>query len=108
MAWFGAVAGPSRRAEGGSSGSAEIVAALTDIVSVLRQIQDAVEDHFNDDGPVSKSDSEEELEVNQEELAELEAEGTIFDGFRTWLVETGRYQWEREVPLPGVNEEEEE
>jgi hypothetical protein len=38
----------------------------------------------------------------------LAAEGTIFEGYRTWLVETGRYQWEREVPLPDVDEEKKE
>jgi hypothetical protein len=114
VAWFGAVAGASRKSEGEvvSSGSTEITGPLTDIVSVLRQIRnelesvrDAVDDRFNVEAQVSEPDSDEELEVDQVELA---AEGTIFEGFRMWLVETGRYQWEREVPLLGVDEEKKE
>jgi hypothetical protein len=113
VAWFGSVAGPSRKSEGGPSGSVEIASALTDIVSVLRQIKNelesvrgAIEDRFNEVEVESEADSEEGLEVDQEELAELEAEGTIFGGFRTWVVETGQYKWVRKIPLPGIEEEE--
>ena len=112
VAWFGSVAGPSPKSEGGSSGSTEIVGALTDIVSVLRQMKnelesiwEVVDDRYNAEESVSESDSEEELVMDQEELAELAAEGSVFEGFRAWVVETGRYQWEREFPLPEVDKD---
>jgi hypothetical protein len=113
VAWFGSIAGPSWKSEGGPSGSVEIVLALTDIVSVLRQIKNelesvrgAIKDRFNEVEVESEADSKEGLEVDQEELAELEAEGTIFGGFRTWVMETGQYKWVKKILLLGVEEEE--
>jgi hypothetical protein len=90
-------------ASGVSSGSAEIVAALTEIVSVMKEMKDelanireAVEDRFDDLAAESESDSEGgDLELDQGELAELEAEETCFEGYQTWVVETGKFMWER-------------
>jgi hypothetical protein len=79
---------------------------LRQIKNKLESVWNAMEDRFNEVEVESEPDSEEGLEVDQEELAELEEEGTIFDGFRTWVVETGRYKWVRKVPLPGIEEEE--
>jgi hypothetical protein len=91
------------RASGGSSGSAEIVVALTEIVSVMREmneelanIREVVEDRFN--GPAAESESESEggdMELDQGELAELKAEKTCFEGYRAWAVEMGKFMWKR-------------
>jgi hypothetical protein len=90
-------------ASGGSSGSAEIVAALTEIVSVMREIneelaniREAVEDRFNGPAMESKSESKGgDMELDQGELAELEAEKTCFEGYRAWAVETGKFMWKK-------------
>lgn len=102
--WSKNAAGPSQRSEVevGLSGSEQIADALTEVVTVLRGIKnklegirEAVEDRFRVETP-KEEDSEPELEVDQEELAELPAESAVFEGYKTWLVEMGRYQWERE------------
>jgi hypothetical protein len=36
-----------------------------------------------------EEDSEEELELDVSDLAESEAEASYFEGYQTWLVETG-------------------
>jgi hypothetical protein len=35
------------------------------------------------------------MELDQGELAELEAEKTCFEGYRAWAVETGKFMWKR-------------
>ena len=90
----------SWRSEGGSSGSAEIVGALTEIVKVLRlmrrdmvvgfgEVVNAINKEYLAE-ELSDEDSEPELEMTPDKLMELAAESEEGEMYREWLVETGR------------------
>ena len=100
VVWAGGNAEPSWRSEGGSSGSAEIVEALTEIVKVLKflrrdmvtgmgEIVDAIDKEYLVE-ELSDEDSEPELEITPDELTGLVAESEEGELYREWLEETGR------------------
>ena len=100
VVWAGGHAEPSRRSEGGSSGSAEIMEALTEIVKVLKflrrdmvtrfgEVVDAINKEYLEE-ELSEEGSEPELEVTPGKLTELAAESEEGEWYREWLVETGR------------------
>ena len=72
----------------------------------LASIWEVVEDRFDGLAVESESESEDgDMEFDQGELAELEAEEACFEGYRTWVVETGKFMWKRRDE--GEEEEEE-
>ena len=100
VVWAGGNAEPSWRSEGGSSGSMEIMEALTEVIKVLkflrrdivtgfREIVDAIDKEYLEE-ELSKGDREPELEVTPGELTELAVESEEGEWYREWLVETGR------------------
>ena len=110
VVWVGGNAELSWRSKGGSSGSVEIVGALTEIVKVLRflrrdmvtgfgEVVDALNKEYLAEY-LSEEDSEPELEVTLEELMELEAESKEGKFYLEWLVETGRV-WRSDEELGG-------
>ena len=100
VVWAGGHAEPSRRSEGGSSGSMEIAEALTEIVKVLKflrrdivtgfgEVVDAINKEYLEE-ELSEEDSKAELEVTPGELTELAVESEEGEWYQEWLVETGR------------------
>ena len=100
VVWAGGHVEPSQRSEGGSSGSAEIAEALTEIIKVLTflrrdmvtgfgEVVDAIDKEYLEEEE-SDEDSEPELEVTPGELTDLAAESEEGEWYREWLVETGR------------------
>ena len=100
VVWAGGHMELSWRSEGGSSGSAEIMEALTEIIKVLKllrrdlvtgfgEVVDAIDKEYLEE-ELSDEDSEPELEVIPGELMELAAESEEGEWYREWLVETGR------------------
>ena len=84
VVWAGGHTEPSWRSEGGSSGSAEIAEALTEIVKVLKflrrdmvtgfgEVVDAINKEYLEEEE-SDEDSEPELEVTPGKLTDLVAE----------------------------------
>ena len=100
VVWVGGNTELSWRSEGGSSGSAEIAEALTEIVKVLkflrrdmvtgfREVVNAISKEYLEED-LSEQDSELELEVTPGELTDLAAESKEGEWYLEWLVETGR------------------
>ena len=119
VVWAGGHAEPSRRSEGGSSGSAEITEALTEIVKVLKflrrdmvtgfgEVVDAINKEYLEEEE-SDEDSKPELEVTPGELTDLAAESEEGEWYREWLVETGRVvKSDEEVEEKKVEEKKDE
>ena len=88
------------RSKRGSSGSTEIVGALTEVVKVLRLLRRDMVNGFREVVDTLKKeylaeelleeDSELELELTQDELTELAAESEEGELYQEWLVETRR------------------
>ena len=100
VVWAGGNAELSRRSEGGSSGSVEIMEALTEVIKVLkflrrdmvtgfREVVNAINKEYLEEN-LSEEDSELELEVTLGELTDLAAESEEGEWYQEWMVETGR------------------
>ena len=98
--WAGGNAELSRRSEGGSSGSAEITKALTEVIKVLKflrrdmvtgfgEVVDAIDKEYLEED-WSEEDSKLELEVTPGKLTDLAVESEDGEWYWEWLVETGR------------------
>ena len=91
---------PTQRSKGGSSGSTEIVEALTEVVKVLRFLRRDMVTGFREVvNAINKEylveellleDSKLELEVTLDELMDLVVESEEGVRYQEWLVETGR------------------
>ena len=109
---------PSWRSEGGSSGSVEIMEALTEVIKVLKFLRRDMVTGFGEvvnafnkeylEQELSKEDSEPELEVTLGELMDLAAESEEGEWYQEWLVETGRVRKSDEEVEEKVEEKKDE
>ena len=109
---------PTQRSEGGSSGSTEIVEALTKVVKVLKflrqdmvmgmgEIVDALDKEYMVE-ELSEEDSKLELEVTPDKLMDLAAESEEGEWYWKWLVETGKMRKSDEEVEEKVEEKQDE